>query len=272
MREYRVPLLVERARLEAGLDVEDPQHREAAPDEHGVAGRRDDQRDAHERAPAHQPRRAFVERVADAADRGEGGDGQHRRRAVGDLEQPHQQHAAERGADQVEGVEPADVAREARQRQRHQDAAEDERRRDDRVGQHDRPDRDDRRMDAEGDRELGQEAGDDQDREQHAADGELAPHPVGREPRRLQVDDQGADGHPEHRHRDGDEGEVVPHGDAEDPGQQDLVHQRRKGDEGEPEGRAAAGRGRNRLHNWTSLVHPSIRAMLEAASPALQET
>ena len=143
-----------------------------------------------------------------------------------------EQHAAERGAGEIGGVEPADPRGKAGQRQADRDAADDERHGNDGVGEGDRVDRDDRRSDAERDAQLRQEA-------QHDARSETATpttrqamaQALGREEPRREIDEQRADGHAEHRDRQRDERKVVQHRHAEDPRQQDFVHQRREGDE-----------------------------------------
>ena len=155
----RVPLLVERTRLERPLDVEDAKDRESSPDEHGVAGGRDPEHDSRRDRDAPQRDGTSVsQREHERADDASSGDPEHRRRSIGVVEHGDEQHAAERGAGEIGGVEPADARGKPGQHQPDDDAADDERHGDDHVGERDRVDGDDRRMDAERNAELGQKA------------------------------------------------------------------------------------------------------------------
>jgi hypothetical protein len=86
-----------------------------------------------------------------------------------------------------------------------------------------------------------EEARDDRDREAKRRLREPLPQAIRREHRGSSVDQQRTDRHPEHRHGDRDEGEVVVHRDAEDPGQQELIGERRERDQEQAGESAVAG-------------------------------
>ena len=71
---------------------------------------------------------------------------------------------------------------------------------------------------------MHQKTDDDGDRKTQGSKGHLLHGAVGPENTRHQVNQQGAHRHPEHGDRDGHKGEVVPHGHAEDAGQQNFKH------------------------------------------------
>ena len=77
----------------------------------------------------------------------------------------------------------------------------------------------------------------------HGHDCQLHPEPLSREDPRGEIDRKRADRHPEHRERERDERKVVQHRHAEDPREQDFVHQRRQGDEEKADIRGGSGLG-----------------------------
>ena len=248
----RVPLVEERHRVDVvgGLRVENAEDRPAAVDEGGVSGSRGGHEHGHRDGAALKAARVSRAREGDGAKAGERGDPQHRGRAVGPVEDDDQQHAAQRRAGEVRGVEPADAAREPGQRQAHGDPAQDERHRDHGIRQHDGVDRDHRRMQLEGDAQLRHEAEDQRDGEQHRGRRQPLVDARGRKRARRQIDEERARRHAEHRHRQRDERKVVQHRHAEDPRQQDLVHQRGEGDEEQADVGRRAGLGGQAVRSY----------------------
>ena len=100
-------------------------------------------------------------------------DPEHGRRAVGPVEHADEQDAAEGGAGEIGGVEPADTRRKAGQRQTDRDAADDERHGNHDVGEGDRVDRDDRRVHAKRNAELRQKLRTMRDRKGHGRERQL---------------------------------------------------------------------------------------------------
>ncbi len=211
----RVPFLIQRSLLDIAAHIDQPQRRDLGLHQQGVAkGQRGEDRAAPDRA-LQQPGHALVDAEQQRAERRQQRDDDHRRRAIGDLQHIHQDHAADRRAHKVGGVEPADLAREPGERQGHADAAEHKRHRDHDVGQHDRIDprhgADDDIVGAERQAQVGQEAEHDRDREGQRGSGQLEARALGREIARQQIDQQRAHGHPEQGDRDRHKREVVPH-------------------------------------------------------------
>jgi hypothetical protein len=159
---------------------------------------------------------------------------------VGDPQQHHQREAAERGPAEVDRVEPRCLRREARQRQRHADAAGGERDRDHGAREGDGRNRFEGAVRGQRQREVHDEAADDGEREDEGGEGELPVDARGSEQLGAQIHGDRADRHAEHGDRDRQEGEVVPDGHAEDAGQQDLVGERGQGDEEQADVRRGA--------------------------------
>ena len=88
-------------------------------------------------------------------------------------------------------------------------------------------------MDPEWNAELGEEAQHDRYRKEHRGERKVRAQAIGGEHIRRKIDDERPGRHAEHRERQRDERKVVQHRHAEDPGQQDFVHQRGERDEEE---------------------------------------
>ena len=73
---------------------------------------------------------------------------------------------------------------------------------------------------------------------------------IPREPGRPEVDRERPYGHPEHRDGERDEGKVIHHRHAEDPRQQDFVHQRGERNEEEADVDGERGRVVACFHSW----------------------
>ena len=170
-----------------------------------------------------------------------------------------EQHAAERGAGEIGGVEPAHARGKSGQRQADRDAADHERHGDHDVGeaQSRRSRRPTARCGTGCSARSGSSAPWRSETRRAASASRCRKRSGGKKPRR-EVDDQRAGGHAEHRHRQRDECEVVQHRHAEDAGQQDLVHQRRQGDEEDPDVGGGVGLRTRQTMVWIQTRHHTM--------------
>ena len=246
----RIPRLVERSRLEAALRPQNAEHGELPPHEGGMAGRESAKQQRRHHRQALEPARPCVRREAPRADARGGGDEEHRGRAVRDLQQENQRHTTQSRSRQIRGVKLAHLLWKSSERQANADARSDERYGDHEVGQGDRVQPDDRRVHEKRDAELRQEAERRQDRKRDRGRRELHFDRVAAEDLRQQKHDQRAYRHPEHGDGNRHEREVVPHGHAEDPGEQDLVHDHRRSDQEQTSVGVSSCRRRTRHLQW----------------------
>ena len=184
---------------------------------------------------ASQPARVHVERKGEAADTREERNPEHRRGTVRPANDADEQDASKSGAGKVRGVQTAHAAREAGQHKANHNAAHHKRQRNHEVREGDRIECDDVEPHAEGNAQLGHEAEHHAGREDDSRKREPLAQAIGGEHTWREVDEQGAGRHAEHRDRQRDEREVIQHRHAEDPREEDLVHQRRHGDKENPD-------------------------------------
>ena len=260
-----VPALVDRRHLVADLGPADGEQRFLAVRGDIVQRRQGAQQRGEAGGRRAQPAR-LRRRPDERGTQREGADREYRAHPVHHREQQDERDAAERGAREIDGVQPTHRARVARQGEADADAGEHERRRDEEVG--DREPVLARRAQREVD-----EHRDHQGRaEGRGRDGHRRARALLWEPARHQVDGERAGGHAEHRHRHRDEREVIPEGDAEDPCQQDLGHQRGERDEEQAaiDGGAGGGRGAGRsgVRGHQVRAQPSERCTASRQRPS----
>ena len=249
----RVPLVVQRDRLDCRgpFCVENPEQWRTAPDEGGMPGGGDRHRRGGRERDAAQPAGRGGGRERDCPGAREDRHPEHSGRTIGPVEHEDEEHTSGRRPREIRGIQTADRARKARQRQTDHDAADHERDRDDGIREDDRVDRDDRRVDAKGDAELGHEAEHQRYRERNGGDRKPIVDAIGWKQTRREIDEQRSRRHPEHRQRQRDEREVIQHRHAEDPREQDLVHQSSEGDEEEADvGSGTGGQGEIIAGDW----------------------
>ena len=179
---------------------------------------------------AQAPRLSF-RTEADRAEAGEKCDDEDGSRRIGDVERIKQHNAAHRRTGKVGRINLADLLRKAGQRKAHADAAQHEGDRDYRVGKDDRRNSGERPLRNKRNGHVGQKAGDRGEREKLSEPRHVFLCAFGSEILREQVNEGCANAQAEHGDGNGDEREVIPHGDAKDARQQHFEHQRRQRNE-----------------------------------------
>ncbi len=172
-------------------------------------------------------------RIAAAAREGEGrrraerADHQHGRHTIERAHQHQRAEATEGGAGEVKAVDQPDRPGTARQRQRDAHAGEN-------IGRHQRGDQLKPEHGRQDEAESGVEQNrrDQNDGRQHDGDGERRGDPaqirqqtLGREEFLVEVDDERTGGHAEHRHADGEEGEMIVTDHRQNARLDDLQHE-----------------------------------------------
>lgn len=171
----RVPRFVERFRFVDALHMGDSQERVFVARLRGVAGREASEDDHCERSRPYQRCSACRSgAVAESAGCGERCDGEYGGRCVlGYVKQPDETCRAERGASEIDGVEPAHLRGEAGERKADGDPAEDKGHRDHEIGQSGQPDAIERPGRFELDVEMEDEAEHHCDAEEQRREGKL---------------------------------------------------------------------------------------------------